>query len=46
MMGDSLETLKIHHYCHRLSMSGDPLHYYAVVGRKKDGIILKGNANE
>jgi hypothetical protein len=40
MMGDSLEALKIQHYCHRLSMSGDPLHYYAVVGRKKNEIIL------
>ncbi|MGD2100325.1 MAG: methyltransferase [Desulfobacterales bacterium] len=40
MMGNSLEVLKIHHYCHRLSMSGDPLHYYAVVGRKKDEINL------
>jgi hypothetical protein len=38
MMGDSFEALKIKHYCHRLSMSGDPLHYYAVVGRKKDDI--------
>lgn len=38
MMGDSLEVLKIEHYRHRLSMSGDPLHYYAVVGRKKDEI--------
>ncbi|MEJ2166422.1 MAG: methyltransferase [Desulfobacterales bacterium] len=38
MMGDSLEVLKIHHYCHRLSMAGDPLHYYAVVGRKKGEI--------
>lgn len=40
MMGDSLETLKIQHYCHRLSMSGDPLHYYAVVGRKKGEVNL------
>lgn len=40
IMGDSLEALKIRHYCHRLSMSGDPLHYYAVVGRKKDQIAL------
>ncbi|MGD2269130.1 MAG: class I SAM-dependent methyltransferase [Desulfobacterales bacterium] len=38
MMGDSLDALKIRHYCHRLSMSGDPLHYYAVVGRKKNDI--------
>jgi hypothetical protein len=40
MMGESLEALKIKHYCHRLSMSGEPLHYYAVVGRKKDEITL------
>jgi len=40
MMGDSLEALKIRHYCHRQSMSGDPLHYYAVVGRKRDEITL------
>jgi predicted TPR repeat methyltransferase len=38
MMGDSLDVLKMKHYCHRLSMFGDPLHYYAVVGRKKDEI--------
>ena len=40
MMGDSLEALKVEQYCHRLSMSGDPLHYYAVVGRKKSDIAL------
>jgi trans-aconitate methyltransferase len=40
VMGDSIEALKIHHYCHRQSMSGDPLHYYAVVGRKKGDIAL------
>lgn len=40
IMGESLETLKVEQYCHRLSMSGDPLHYYAVVGRKKDDITL------
>jgi len=39
MMGDSLEAFKIKHYCHRLSMCGDPLHYYAVVGRKKSNIF-------
>jgi trans-aconitate methyltransferase len=38
IMGDSFEALKIQHYCHRLSMSGDPLHYYGVVGRKKGEI--------
>jgi hypothetical protein len=40
MMGDSFEALKIQNYCHRLSMSGDPLHYYAVVGRKTGEITL------
>ena len=40
MMGDSFEVLETQHYCHRLSMSGDPLHYYAVIGRKKDEIAL------
>ena len=34
MMGDSLQALQTRRYCHRLSMSGEPLHYYAVVGRK------------
>jgi len=34
IMGESLEALQVKQYCHRLSMAGDPLHYYAVVGRK------------
>jgi hypothetical protein len=38
MIDDSLEALKIQHHCHRLSMTGDPLHYYAVVGCKKNEI--------
>jgi predicted TPR repeat methyltransferase len=38
MMGKSFDALKMRHYCHRLSMSGDPLHYYAVIGRKKGDI--------
>ncbi len=37
MIGSSLKIYKKHHYCHRLSMAGDPLHYYAVVGRKVNG---------
>jgi predicted TPR repeat methyltransferase len=40
MMGRSFDALKIRHYCHRLSMSGEPLHYYAVIGRKKGDIAL------
>ena len=38
MMGNSFDALNIRHYCHRLSMSGDPLYYYAVIGRKKGDI--------
>lgn len=36
MIGNSLTVYKKHHYCHRLSMAGDPLHYYAIVGRKEN----------
>ncbi len=36
MIGKNLKMIKKHHYCHRLSMTGDPLHYYAVVGRKEN----------
>ena len=34
MMGDSLDLLQTVQYRHRLSLAGDPLHYYAVIGRK------------
>ncbi|MBT8363450.1 MAG: methyltransferase [Deltaproteobacteria bacterium] len=43
MMGDSFEILQIRNYCHRLSMSGDPLHYFAVVGRKLKDVPLPMN---
>lgn len=36
MIGSSLQVYCQHRYCHRLSMAGDPLHYYAIVGRKED----------
>lgn len=36
MIGNSLKIYKKHHYCHRLSMAGEPLYYYAVVGRKEN----------
>lgn len=36
MIGNSLKVIKKHHYCHRLSMAGEPLHYYAIVGRKEN----------
>jgi hypothetical protein len=34
MMGDSLSVLQDKRYCHRLSLSGEPLHYHAIVGKK------------
>lgn len=36
MIGQSLKVYRKHHYCHRLSMAGDPIHYYAIVGRKEN----------
>jgi hypothetical protein len=34
MFDHCLQTLQFERYCHRLSMSGKPLHYVAIVGRK------------
>jgi hypothetical protein len=40
MMGASLSVLQEECYCHRLSLSGEPLDYCAIVGRKnKDAIV-------
>lgn len=36
MMGDSLSVLQKESYCHRLSLSGEQLQYYAIVGRKSE----------
>ncbi|MBC2711571.1 MAG: class I SAM-dependent methyltransferase [Desulfosarcina sp.] len=36
MIGQSLNVYRKHHYCHRLSMAGEPLYYYAIVGRKEN----------
>jgi hypothetical protein len=36
MIGSSLQVYRKHRYCHRLSMAGEPLHYYAIIGRKED----------
>jgi len=33
MLGDSFHILQMNHYCHRLSISGEPLYYYAIVGK-------------
>jgi hypothetical protein len=34
MMGESLEVLANSRYRHRYSLSGEPLYYHAIVGRK------------
>lgn len=34
MMGGSLDVMQQTRYCHRLSVTGEPLHYYAIAGRK------------
>ena len=36
MIGQSLKVYRKHHYRHRLSMTGEPLHYYAIIGRKEN----------
>jgi predicted TPR repeat methyltransferase len=40
MMGDSLSVLHRKCYCHRLSLSGEQLQYYAIVGRKSEEAFL------
>jgi hypothetical protein len=41
MMDDSLDMLKSRRYCHRISIGGEPLHYYAIVGRKLKNASLE-----
>ncbi|MCP4745258.1 MAG: class I SAM-dependent methyltransferase [Desulfobacteraceae bacterium] len=36
MISNSLKVVKKHHYCHRLSIAGESLYYYAIVGRKEN----------
>ena len=36
MIGSSLNAYEKQHDCHRLSMAGEPLYYYAVIGRKEN----------
>ena len=38
MFDDSLQVLQSKRYCHRLSMSGEPLHYVAIVGKKSNDV--------
>lgn len=40
MMGDSLDVRQVRRYCHRITMSGDPIHYHAVIGQKRKDISI------
>lgn len=40
MMGESLNVLQIRRYCHRLSLSGEQLYYYAIVGKKVSEVVI------
>lgn len=40
MMSDSLSILQKKRYCHRFSLAGEPLHYYAIVGKKDKEVCL------
>jgi predicted TPR repeat methyltransferase len=40
MMGDSFHVLRLERYCHRLSLSGEPLYYHAIVGKKVKKVVL------
>lgn len=35
MIDESMDVLNTKRYCHRFSINGDPLYYYAIVGRKR-----------
>jgi predicted TPR repeat methyltransferase len=40
MVRDSFHVLQMKRYCHRLSISGEPLHYHAIVGKKVKKVVL------
>jgi len=40
IVGDSFHVLQMKRYCHRLSISGNPLRYHAVVGKKVKNVML------
>jgi predicted TPR repeat methyltransferase len=39
MMRDSFHVFQMKRYCHRLSISGDPLYYHAIVGEKVKNVV-------
>lgn len=40
MMGNSLDVHQVRRHCHRMAMSGDPIHYHAVIGQKREDIPI------
>lgn len=40
LLQDSLELIDSKRYCHRISLAGEPLHYYVIVGRKINNITV------
>jgi len=40
MMGNSLEVHQVRRHCHRMAMNGDPIHYHAVIGQKRENIPI------
>lgn len=44
VMGESLEVLQKKRYRHRLSISGEPLYFYAIIGRKVKNVHSYGDA--
>ena len=40
MFGESLELKQNEHYCHRMSLAGEPLHYNAIVGIKTSDVTI------
>lgn len=40
MVNDGFEPVESRRYCHRLSLAGEPLHYYVVVGKKNGDISI------
>jgi len=40
IVGDSFHVLQMKRYCHRLSITGNPLYYHAIVGKKVKKVVL------
>jgi predicted TPR repeat methyltransferase len=38
MTSDSLHIHQVQRHCHRMAMNGEPIHYHAVIGQKRENI--------